>query len=146
MSFLQWTAIAIVCTGLEIASSGFWFMWLGIAAFAVALLSLTGLITGLVMQFIIFAGISLVLIIFTRPLLMRLIKVRDTHSNTDALIGKLAVVTQPITPLEAGQVKVNGEIWSAVSEEELDAGEKVRIVAVTGVKLQVEPTSALPSA
>ena len=141
MSFLQWAAIAIVCMGLEIASSGFWFMWLGIAGIVIALLALTGLVTGLVVQFILFAVISLILIVFTRPLLMRFIKVRDTHSNTDALIGKPAVVIQPITPLEAGQVKVNGEIWSAVSDVELAAGEKVRVIAVTGVKLQVEAFS-----
>ena len=138
MSALQWVALALVCLGLEIASAGFWFMWLGIAGFVVAILKWAGLLVSLSMQFLVFALCSLLLIVFTRPLLLKFIHVKDTHSNTDALIGRVGIVTVPISPLQFGQVKINGEIWTASAETELAKGQQVKVVAIDGVKLRVQ--------
>ena len=43
----------------------------------------------------------------------------------EALIGQIAVVTQPLDP--AGQVLLNGEIWQAESKAPIARGEKVRV-------------------
>ena len=138
LTALQWVAVALVCVGFEIASAGFWFMWLGISGFIVAVLAFTGIIASLSVQFLVFALCSLILIIFTRPLLLRFIHVKDTHSNTDAIIGRTGVVILPVSPLQFGQVKVNGEIWTASAETDLAKGQRVKVIAVDGVKLRVE--------
>lgn len=142
MTALQWIAIALVCLGLEIASTGFWFMWLAIAGFLLAFLSVFGIVTALALQFLIFAAISLILVIFTRPLLMRFVHVKDRRSNTDALIGKTGIVIVPISSHAFGQVKINGEIWTAAANLPLEEGEIVQVVAVDGVKLRVRPVSS----
>jgi membrane-bound serine protease (ClpP class) len=48
-----------------------------------------------------------------------------------------AVVISPLTP--TGQVRVNGEIWQARSECGARVGARVRITAVDGLTLDVEP-------
>jgi membrane-bound serine protease (ClpP class) len=54
----------------------------------------------------------------------------------DAMIGLIAVVTQPLAP--NGQVMVNGELWQAESATPAAAGEKVRVRALRDLTLLVE--------
>jgi membrane-bound serine protease (ClpP class) len=54
----------------------------------------------------------------------------------DAMIGQIAVVTQPLAP--AGQVMVNGELWQAESSTPAALGEQVRVQGLRGLTLLVE--------
>ena len=63
---------------------------------------------------------------------------RRARVGVETLIGASAFVVTPLVP--DGQVKVNGEIWEAHSEREAQTGEKVRITAVDGLTLDVEPS------
>ncbi len=54
----------------------------------------------------------------------------------EALIGELAVVTQPLTP--SGQVLLHGELWQAESETPAERGEQVRVRARRELTLLVE--------
>ena len=61
--------------------------------------------------------------------------------NSDSLIGKNATVVKDIDTLESkGQVKVNGELWSAFTtdtNEIIQKGSTVVIEDLEGVKLKV---------
>lgn len=138
MSALHWIIIALVCGVVEILTAGFWFLWLALAGLLTALFVKLGLLPGISGQIIAFSIITLVLIIFTRPIVMRFIKTKDTHSNTKALIGQIGIVTSTITAHEYGQVKVNGEIWTAAAQEFLEVDSRVKIIGIDGVKLVVE--------
>ena len=63
------------------------------------------------------------------------------HTNTDALIGQRALVTQAITAHQPGQVRVHDEVWRArptASEAgALGAGAEVIVEGVDGVTLLV---------
>jgi membrane protein implicated in regulation of membrane protease activity len=65
----------------------------------------------------------------------------NIKSNTDALIGREAVVLERIAPHAPGQVKVNDEVWRAATApgvaEPLEAGRRVTVAAIDGVTLQV---------
>jgi membrane protein implicated in regulation of membrane protease activity len=137
MSSLQWVILAIVCGVVEIATSGFWFLWLAISGLLVALGVSIRLLPSLESQLLVFALFTLIFIIFTRPLVMRFFKTTDTASNVDALIGQHGLVTSRIDPLHYGQVKVNGEIWTAASAEDLEPNTRVVVKAIDGVKLVV---------
>ena len=83
------------------------------------------------------------MIIFTKPLVKKLFKNSDnTKMNKDSLIGKQAIVIKDINTLESkGQVKVNGELWSAFTEnpnETIQKGSTVTIEDIEGVKLKVK--------
>ena len=59
------------------------------------------------------------------------------------MIGQTALVTQDIDNLNAkGQVKVEGQIWTARSisdDVQLHEGQKVMIESISGVKVIVKP-------
>jgi membrane-bound serine protease (ClpP class) len=54
----------------------------------------------------------------------------------DAMIGLIAVVTQPLAP--SGQVMVNGELWQAESATPAALGEQVRVRGLRDLTLIVE--------
>jgi membrane-bound serine protease (ClpP class) len=59
------------------------------------------------------------------------------RSGPETLIGETATVVEDCAP--AGQVRVHGEIWNARSTAPAMAGEAVRITALDGLTLHVEP-------
>ena len=59
------------------------------------------------------------------------------RSGPETLIGASGTVVEECAP--AGQVRVHGEIWNARSTEPVAAGEAVRITALDGLTLEVEP-------
>ena len=65
--------------------------------------------------------------------------VPPTTSVSDSLIGKKGKVTVRTGPNDLkGKVKIGMEIWSANSEEEIDEGETVEVVAAEGVHITVK--------
>lgn len=138
MSSLQWILAAIVCGAVEIFSAGFWFLWLSISALLVALGVSLGFLPHIEAQLLVFALFSSLFIIFTRPLVLKFFKTSETVSNVEALIGQHGIALSSITPLQYGQVKVKGEVWTAVSSQEIPPQQLVIVVGVDGVKLRVE--------
>ncbi len=65
----------------------------------------------------------------------------NVRTNTDALLGREAIVVHRIAPHAPGQVKVNDEVWRANvapdSTRTLEPGERVTVSGVEGVTLQV---------
>lgn len=59
------------------------------------------------------------------------------QTGAEALIGQLAVVRMPLTP--EGKVALMGELWNAVSSGPAEIGQRVRVRAVKGLQLEVEP-------
>lgn len=62
-----------------------------------------------------------------------------TVTGKEELIGEEGVAVSSLAAGVAGMVRVHGELWQAVSAQPAEAGAKVRVRAVTGLKLQVEP-------
>ena len=97
---------------------------------------------GILVQWILFLVISLVLLIFTRPLAVRYMNKGVPKTNVNSLIGEKAVVIQKINNLEqTGQVRINDIEWMArTSSDEVTIPEQtvVTIEAVQGVKLIVK--------
>lgn len=60
-------------------------------------------------------------------------------SVSDALLGRDAVVTATTRSTDLkGKVKIGYEVWSAVSDEPIEAGENVTVEAVEGVHVKVK--------
>ena len=141
LSWQLWLIVAGVCFIIEIITVGFLIFWLAIAALVVALLSL--FINNFIAQTAIFIVLSTILILFTRPLANRLNKSDNAITNTNRLIGKTAVVKKAISSHNSGQVKVNGELWTATLvdnvNDTISEGSTVKIIGISGVKVVVEP-------
>ena len=80
------------------------------------------------------------LLIFTKPLVKKFVKEKDIiPTNVYSIIGKEGIVVESIDTINGvGKVKVNGELWSATSLENIEKGTKVKVLKVNGVKLEVE--------
>jgi membrane-bound serine protease (ClpP class) len=67
------------------------------------------------------------------------VRARHNKSMTglDALLGQIAVVVKPLAPL--GQVEVHGELWEAHSTTPVPRDARVRVTAIDGLTLTVEP-------
>ena len=61
-------------------------------------------------------------------------------TGREGLVGETGVARTDIAP--SGKVFVHGELWDAMSEEPLRAGEQVKAVAVTGMTVKVEKAGA----
>lgn len=133
-----WLVVAIVFAVIEAATMGIATVWFAIGAAAAAVCAMLG--APVIVQVIVFAVISLVLLYFTRPLVKNKLKVGSEKTNIDSLIGKQAVVTAEIPEMGTGEVRVNGLAWTAVSADPhqvITEGSVVKIDDIEGVKLIV---------
>jgi membrane-bound serine protease (ClpP class) len=64
--------------------------------------------------------------------------------GAEALLGAEAVVVTECRP--EGHVRVVGELWRARCDEGADVGQRVRIVGVAGLTLEVEAAVPSPAA
>lgn len=136
---LYWLIISVVLIVIEIITLGLTTIWFAVGALFAALLAFIGI--GLVGQIFMFVIVSVVLFVVTRPLAMKYLNKRIIRTNSDSLIGKIAIVTEKIDNIAAtGAVKVQGEEWTARStkEEIIEEGTKVKIIEISGVKLMVD--------
>lgn len=89
------------------------------------------------LQALVFILFSTTLLLILRPIFKRYVKKNEIKTNADSLIGKTATCTKPIIDGERGEVKVEGKIWTAIANEDIQEHEKVVILAIKGVKLVV---------
>lgn len=136
-----WIIVGIVLSILEIFTSGFLVINFGIAAIITGLVAWAGV--GFKVQVFTFAISSLILFALSRKLATKYLNKDkpEARTNVDALKDQSGIVTERIPGgLDRGQVKIGGEEWSAISEDnvEIPAGDKVVIVRVEGNKLVVK--------
>ncbi len=62
-------------------------------------------------------------------------------TGMEGMIGEIGTVISDFKGGK-GKVRVHGEIWNAVSEDNLKRGEEVKVVAVEGLKVRVEKLSS----
>lgn len=105
-----------------------------------------GIGMGIVPQLLLFFCVSLVLLFFTRPAALKLMRKDTEKTNVEGLLGKKAVVIQKINNLaQTGQVRINDIEWMARTSDDsvtIPVDTVVIIKAVHGVKLIVEPKEA----
>ena len=131
------SGIFFIC---EIITVGFLVFWLGVGALIAMLVSF--FTSNIIIQMSVFVVSSGLLIFATRPLVNKISKKDVVPTNVYSLIGKKAVVTEDIDWVTGkGQIKFEGEIWSAKSKEQVNipVGSEVEIVSIEGVKAFVKP-------
>ena len=95
----------------------------------------------LLVQFAVFALVSFVCLLVTRPLVRRLRPAAPKGLDADGNLGRTGLVLTPIRPGCEGRVRVDGVDWRAASSTSLEAGTRCRVTAVGATTLTVEPLS-----
>ena len=140
--WIIWLIVFVVMLIIEAATTALATVWFAAGALVAMIMDLCGAPHNL--QIIVMAAVSvvtfIVCMIWIRPKLESLRRAKIQRTNADRLIGMEGVVIVPVNPVEGkGQVKVEGQVWSAKSESSIKEGTTVKIRAIEGVKLIVDP-------
>jgi len=134
-----WIVVMIVFIVIELNTINLTTIWFALGAVAAALVSLHSP-NGYVAQVAAFVIVSGVAVMLTRPLAKK-VTGKSVHTNADRVIGEEAVVVEQIgDPLNLGQVKIFGQIWTAKAKDgksTFEIGESVIVDEIQGVKLIV---------
>lgn len=137
MATIVWLVVFIVMLGIEIATLGLTTIWFAGGALISTLVAAIGL--PVYVQIPVFLVISVVLLLFTRPIAQKYFNKQRIRTNAEGLIGRKAVVTENINNSKGlGKAVINGQEWTARSAEdavELEKETEATIVAIEGVKL-----------
>ena len=141
--WVLWLAALVVFGIVEAATVSMVSLWFMGGALAAMVAQLLG--AGVWVQVIVFVVVSAGLLACLRPFVRKFVSPRHTATNTDAVLGREAIVTEQIDNLRAtGALKLDGKVWTARSAADgcLPVGAVVKIVKIEGVKLVVEPVCA----
>ncbi len=133
-----WIIAGVICVIIEIFTPGFFFMSIGVSAILTGIFALA--VSNAYFQMLFFVVVSFLIFVNMRKLSKKLFKTKEQPTNVYALIGKTGIVTKDITKTSKGYVKINGEIWSAISEDETDiiAGSQIVVKKIEGNKVIVK--------
>ncbi len=134
-----WLSVFVLAVILEAVTQDFISIWFSVGA----LVSLV--ICAWVpfwVEIIIFSVISFLALILTRPLAKKLTERAVRYTNVDEFVGKRVKADKEITKFEAGEIKLNGVIYSAIlmedEEETIPVDSIVEIVALKGNRIVVK--------
>ena len=133
-----WLIIAGICFVIELANEGFLLFWFGIGGLAA--MGLSFVTDNVIYQLITFIVVSSILVLCTRKFAKK-VQPKTVATNVYTIIGKKAVVSTEIDNTKSqGQIKIDGDIWSAKNEvdEIIPEGSTVEILSIDGVKTIVK--------
>lgn len=135
-AIIFWSVLLIIAVAAELATQQLVSIWFAAGSLGALIAASAG--ASVTIQLVIFAALSLLLLIFTRPIVRKALSfgIKDTNAKLD--IGKLAVVIQEINPEKGtGRVRLGDADWMAVAAPEIviPEGTTVRIERIDGAKL-----------
>jgi len=134
---LVWFLILIFLVVLESATTQLVAIWFALGALGALLVSLVT--DSAPVQVTVFVIVSIVSLLLTRPYLRRY-QSGKARLNLDRVIGAEALVVEDIdNAAESGAVSINGQIWTARSEDgtSIEKGVRAVVTRVEGVKVFV---------
>ena len=137
MSFI-WMIIFISLVVLELTTINLVSIWFAVGSLAAFILSFW--IEEVTYQIVTFIVVSFISLLLTKRIVKKIRGREIEATNLDRVIGKIGIVTEEITKLEPGEVKVDGKKWTAISSRKIKVGSKVEILSIDGVKLIVKET------
>lgn len=140
---VTWLIIFAILLGIEALTAGLTTIWFAGGALVAALLA--AIHAPLWLQVLFFIAVSVLLLIFTRPIAVKYFNRNRTRTNVESCIGQQAIVIADIENIKGyGQVRLGSMDWSAKSldGEDIRTGTVVVVKEVEGVKLVVSPVEA----
>ena len=137
---------AIVLFGVaEVVTEGMVSIWFVAGSLAALFTSMSGWALGGLSpeatQVLVFAVVSALALVITRPLVRRFMTRPHIPTNADRVLGMVAKVTEAVDNEQAsGAVYVDGKTWTARSADGsvIPAGTQVKVQKIEGVKLLVQ--------
>lgn len=142
---ILWLIVLILAVVVEAFTLGLTTIWFAGGALIGILAAMLG--APIWLQILLMLIVSIVLLVFTRPVAIKYFNKNRVKTNADSLVGKQAIVMNDIDNLQAlGTVTVNGQEWSARSYDDkvrITAGAVVDVIEINGVRLIVKPNDGM---
>lgn len=133
---LGWLAVVLICCFLEAVTVNLvsiWFIASGIVALIASLF-----VDSFIIQLAIFVILGVILLITTRKPLQKLVNEKTQKTNFDRIYDMTGIVTEEITKIKSGVVKIDGKYWTAIADETIPADSIVKVLSINSVKLKVK--------
>src|SRR5687768_12727465 len=144
-AWATWLGLSVLLGVAELVSMDLILLMLAAGAMVGFLAAVIGLAVPL--QVVLAAGTAVAMLAFLRPnLIKRLHGGPELRLGHGKLVGRQALVTQDISALTPGRVKLAGEIWSAEPYDDtltIVAGETVEVLEIRGATAFVHPVPTL---
>ncbi len=138
---VAWAALAVVLFAAEALAPGAFMLWMGVAAVVVFLAVWAIGDVPVLVQVVLFVVLSFVSIQIYRTWFRKRARPSDQpllNRRAEQLVGRVVLLDQAIVNGN-GRAKVDDAFW-AVTGVDSPAGSSVRVVAVDGMTLKVQPT------
>ncbi|WP_133477342.1 NfeD family protein [Cognatilysobacter segetis] len=140
MQTTVWAILALALIAAEVLAPGAFMLWLGIAAAITC--GIVFLVPDLapVWQIVVFSVLSIASVLVYR----RMSRGRDVESDRPSLNRRAEQLVGHVVPLATpivagrGRVQIADALWD-VEGPDLPAGERVRVIGVRGMTLEVRP-------
>lgn len=137
-----WVVAGVALLLCELAVPLFVLVWFGLSAVVVGILLALLPDVGLTAQLGLWLILSIALVVcWFRVFKPNQHKTRAGMADNN-VIGEVGLLTHAVAPFQKGQVRfqkplLGSEVWTCISEQEIAAGERVRIVQVEGTLLTI---------
>lgn len=139
MLTIFWLVLVAIMLVIEIFTLGLTTIWFSLGGVAAAIAA--GHNSPLWLQIVLFAGVSVVVMVLVRPFAVKVLDKSRVKTNIDELPGQKAEVIETIDNEKgSGTVRLRGVEWMARSVDDtvIEEGKVVTIQSVSGVKLLVK--------
>lgn len=139
----HWIVGGIALTLAELAVPAFFIIWFGLGALLVGLIVLIAPALSATAQLVLWIVASLAMtLLWFRVFKASFQKTRSGTADGET-IGEIGLLVSAIAPFAKGKVRfqrplLGAEEWTCLSDQEIAAGERVRVVAIEGSFLKVE--------
>lgn len=134
-----WLAAFVIAIVLEAITQDFVSIWFAVGAIVALVISNW---VDFWIEIVVFSIISVAALIGTRPLVRKMMDRTTRKTNSDDFIGKRLKAITDITKYDAGEVKLNGIVYTAILMEDSDVtipkDTIVEIVALKGNRVVVK--------
>ena len=141
-----WAAAFIIFIIVELATVSLTSIWFAGGALVALVAHLLG--AGLVVQILLFAAVSALLLVLTKPWANKHVNSNIEQTNYTALYGQTVKITEAVNNInQTGKTLINDQEWSVRSEnpdETFEVGELADIVSISGIKLIVKKHNSAP--
>lgn len=133
-----WVLIGLLLLSIEFVSSTMHLGLFAVGAFVVAILVAVGIEMPLWVQLVLFTVISIVSLLFIRPVLVKKLRLSE-KKQIDTLVGEQAMAMEDIAPATVGKAELRGTTWSArnIGEVVLVRGQRCVVAHVDGLTIHV---------
>lgn len=141
ITLVFWAIVIILSLIVEFQTTELVSIWFGVGAIPSLICAFFEV--SFAIQFVVFAVVSGLLVLVTRPLVKKFNQKSTIPTNADRLIDMTGVVISEIPADGKGKVSINYQEWSAISNSHIciKVGDEIVVKEIAGNKLVVELVS-----